>query len=119
NVADRAHETGTGTVAGTFERGGNGPAFARLDVGQRERLRVLDQPGDFQPPSGQIDLWGSVMAYRIELVAGGDPTRQVLPVQHIALGLHVEERHDGFIGARLIEAEDGERSLSESKRRKR
>src|SRR6266446_1611596 len=53
------------------------------------------------------------MADRIKLVVGCDPAREVLPIEHLAFRLRVEERHDGFLSARLIEAEDGKRTLRE------
>src|SRR5437879_1312922 len=53
------------------------------------------------------------MADRVELIVRRDPVRQVLPVKHLPFRLRVEERHDGVARVRLVEAEDGERSLGE------
>src|SRR5438045_2325940 len=56
------------------------------------------------------------MAYRIELIVGCDPAPEVLPVEHLAFRLRVEERQDGFVRARLIVTKDGERMLRERQR---
>jgi len=103
-VADGAHETGIRAVAGTFERGGNSPAFARLDVGERKPFRLLHQAGDFQLPFAGVHFGCAVVLHLVKFLIRRDPTRQVLPVKHLPFRLHVEERDDGFIRARLVEA---------------
>src|SRR5439155_11295316 len=119
NVADGAHETGIGTVARTFERGGDGSALARLDFGQRQCPRYLQEAGDFEFPVGAVHFGHAIVLDLVNLIVRRDPTREVLPVQHFAIWLHVEERHDGLVRARLVEAEDGERSSGERQRGKR
>src|SRR2546425_926459 len=59
------------------------------------------------------------MADRIKLVVWCDLAREVLPVEHLAFRLRVEERHDGFVRAHLVEAEDGKRVSREGQRRER
>src|SRR5437899_11749988 len=70
-------------------------------------------------PCDRIDLWRAVMADRIYLVVGCDPAPEVLPVEHLAFRLRVEERHDRFVRARLVEAENGKRMLREGQRGER
>ena len=106
DIADGAHETGIGAVAGTLERGGHGLALARLDFRDCKSPRLLHQAGDVQSPLVEVNRRIAIVADAIELVVGRDPRAEVLPVKHPALGLHVEERHHRIVRDRFLEAEE-------------
>src|SRR5205814_3638559 len=75
--------------------------------------------GDFEMPVGAAHFGHAIVLDLVNLIVRRDPARQVLPVKHFALWLHVEERHDGLVRTRVAEAEGGERSLGEGERGER
>src|SRR2546430_7389736 len=70
-------------------------------------------------PVGTVHFGHAIVLDLVNLIVRRDPTREVLPVKHFALWLHVEERHDGLVRPRLVEAEDGERGPGEGERGER
>src|SRR6266478_1076856 len=61
DIADGAHKFRAAAVARTFQRGGDGCAFARFELGQSPGSRLPDQAGDLQAPLVGVKLGDTVM----------------------------------------------------------
>ena len=106
HVADGSHKPWPEAVAPTLQGGGDGFVRPGLKVGEREDPWVLEIAGELDLPAPGVDrarldlrLW--IMADFIQVLRSGDPFRQVLPLQHFAGGLDVEEGDEGLPRFRL------------------
>ena len=78
-VADAAVEKREAMIARAFDRERDLLPRPRLDVGERQGHRLLDQAVDFELPGARVDDRPIEMRDRKELVVGRDPGIEILP----------------------------------------
>jgi len=87
DIADGAHEPWI-AVAAAFKRQSDFLRRPRLDLIERERLRLIHEAFDAEFVILFLHLRDAIMADVIEIFGRNHPIFQLIPVEHPALGLH-------------------------------